>query len=214
MGPGRSPPRPPGRRNASKLAFSPDGKQLAIADEDGTLRLWDPATGLPGPRFRVAPKKTTVNALAFSPDGERLATADVSGTVALWDPASGRRVHGPLPTGAVKPIAMDGLAFSPDGALLAGVGSDGLARLWDPATGRQVIGLLQVTDTGNVARTVAFSPDGKTLATAGTDGAVRLWSVWPLTHPHQALCAAAGALTSQEWNRYARGEPRSAACSR
>ena len=102
----------------------------------------------------------------------------------------------------------------PDGRLLAGVGSDGLARLWDPATGRQVSGLLQAVGTGHIARAVAFSPDGKTLATAGTDGMIRLWNVQTITHPYQALCADVGIPTSQEWTRYAPGEPRPSACSR
>ena len=78
------------------VAFSPDGKLLATADADGTVRVWNPPGG-------QAPLATytgigAVNAVAFSPDGKLLASADADGTVRLWNTATGHE-EGAAPPG-------------------------------------------------------------------------------------------------------------------
>ena len=101
------------------MVFSPDGKTLASAGGDGTIILWDLATGKPlGPP--LTGHKNWISSLAFSPDGKTLASAGGDATIILWDMVS-RQPLGPPLRGHKGPVLS--LVFSPDGKTLAS-GSD------------------------------------------------------------------------------------------
>jgi WD40 repeat protein len=149
------------------VSFSPDGRTLATASDDGTVRLWDVATGKT--RTTLTGHTDRATAVGFSPDGRTLATASIDGTVRLWDVETGKT----RTTLTGHTDAVNYVSFSPDGRTLATASTDATVRLWDVATGKT-----RTTLTGHTSEvwSVDFSSDGRTLATAG-DHTVRLWDV-------------------------------------
>ena len=164
---------------ALQVAFSPDGTLLAAAYGDGTVRLWNPATGqATGAPLPADPGAGgSVFGVAFSPDGTLLATGGAHGIVRLWNPVTHRPVGAPIPADTSPNGGVNAIAFSPDGTLLATAGVDHALRLWNPVTHRAVGAPMAATTSPNGGvQAVAFSPDGRLLATADTSGYVRLWN--------------------------------------
>jgi WD40 repeat protein len=155
----------------SALAFSPDGRVLAMGDYSRQVWLWDVGAGKAVGEPLV--QSGIVFSMAFSPDGKTLAVGTVEQVngARLWDLTTGR------PRGKAMPHKnwVVEVAFSPDGKTLLTRSHDRTIRLWNAATGEPVSDYLPHHGLG----AAAFSPDGKTIAlgggTGGNDAGVRLW---------------------------------------
>ncbi|MFI1615424.1 AAA family ATPase [Streptomyces lydicus] len=159
-------------------SFSPNGKVLATASYDRTVRLWDVSDrSRPEPLGKPLTGHTSwTSSAVFSPDGRTLASAGDDGTIRLWDvrdPGHPEPLGAPL-TGHAGTIYL--LAFSPDGRSLASAGEDHTVRLWDMSERSRPKALGALTGHTAAVRSVAFSPDGRVLAAGGDDHTIRLWN--------------------------------------
>ena len=121
----------PARRGGqvAALAFSPDGKRVAGAGEDQTLRIWEPGPGFRGDsRALLLGHTKPINAVAFSPDGLTVATASQDSTVRLWTLG---RIRSSQRAVLTHPTEVGSISFLPDGKTLATACRDGMIRLWD-----------------------------------------------------------------------------------
>lgn len=158
------------QKGLNALAFSPDGKTVASAHDDNTVRLWDPITSTETATLKG--HKERINTLAFSPDNVLLASGGADDSIILWDVRE-RRKHATL-TGHRDEIGV--LTFSPVGRRLLASGSvDGTVRFWNANTGSE----LSTFATGHTAWIggVAFSADDTTLASVTGNGTVQIWDI-------------------------------------
>jgi cytochrome c len=186
------------------LAVSPNGKTLASASWDRTVRLW-PLAG--GPSRVLEGNGQNVNGVAFSPDGAAVISAGYDGTIRVWQTAGdGLSVHNlpsPLnsvvtaPNGDIIAAGASGKIFflSAAGELLATVEAGTIpiiqlaiskdARLVAAATTRGSVAVIDRSERrlmhtlvgpGLPVWSIAFLPDNATLLTGGTDAFIRRWN--------------------------------------
>ena len=140
--------------NASAIAFSPNGGQIAAGLSDGTILVLDAVTG----EMVVGPLKCHagyyISCINFSPDGRKVASGSSYGKVRIWDAQKGKTILGPL-----EYKAPNAVAFSGDGELIA-IGHYNLLSIMDATSGelkhQVVVGI-------GYTRFVAFHPSAQTV---------------------------------------------------
>jgi WD40 repeat protein/tRNA A-37 threonylcarbamoyl transferase component Bud32 len=154
-----------------RVAYRPDGRQLASASDDGTIQTWDATTGKPIRTIRAHQargiKPGGIFWLAYRLDGRHLASAGrEDSSVRVWDATSGEQVF----ACRHQELLVQGLAYSPDGRHLASGSWNKTVKVWDATTGREI----HTFPYASEVRFLAYSPDGRTLAVALFDGSLRV----------------------------------------
>jgi eukaryotic-like serine/threonine-protein kinase len=168
------------------VAIAPDGRSALSGSSDGTLKLWDLATGR---ELRtLVGGSSQVYSIAIAPDGRTALSGSADNTLKLWELGTGKVLR--------KLTGHSGLAWSvaiaPDGRTALSASSDGTLKLWDLAKGRELRTL-----NGHVGYvySVAISPDGRTALSGSLDKTLRLWEI-ASGKPLRTLTGHSGAVTS------------------
>ena len=150
------------------LAFSPNGKQLASASGDNTVRIWNIPSGN---LHKVIQGHTAhVFSVDFRGDGNRIVTGSGDRTARVWQVNSGAQVA--EFSGHTDRVL--GVAFAPDGSQVASVSDDGTVRIWNAGNGSQT----QMIEHGTAGvYAVDFHPNGRLIAVGATNGELGIWNV-------------------------------------
>lgn len=151
------------------VAISPDASLIASASTDGTVILWDAATG--EIILRLSGHSGDVDSIVFSPDGRYMVSTAGDFSAILWDVETGQALRR-----FVTPAQpMRDAEFSPDGSQLLTGSSNGLVILWDVATGEEI----RRFEGHGVATvlTVALSPAGLSAFSGSRDGRLFFWDM-------------------------------------
>ncbi|MDJ0579604.1 NB-ARC domain-containing protein [Crocosphaera sp.] len=152
------------------VAFSPDGKWLAIGDTNAQIYLWKVGEGCPILHHVINCNNFWVRAIAFSPDSKRIASGGEDGNIYLWEVETGK----PIVTFSGHLDRVRSLTYSANGQLLASSSDDRTIRIWDCNREEMITVLTKHQDK---VRWVNFHSNKDTLISASQDNQICLWDV-------------------------------------
>ncbi len=163
---------PQGEHPASSVAWSPDGKHVAVGYENGVAQIRSTAQTAHDPVYQLLPTgqdSVRIHSIAWSPDGKHLASFSDNGTMTIWDTLSGE----PMQTFTAYTRMM--ITWSPNGQYLVWMEeSDGAMIIWSVAEESRLSSYKIKNDS---IRAIAWAPDSKYMALGSEQGIVQVWDV-------------------------------------
>ncbi|MEL6495817.1 MAG: caspase family protein [Cyanobacteria bacterium J06623_7] len=154
-------------RTIAQIKYSPDGKTIASASWDNSVKLWNADNGELITSLKHA---DAVNSIAFSPDNQTLVTGAENNKIYIWSISKQPQITQVLTghTDSIKTVTV-----SPNGKFIASSGYDRQIKIWSSAGE-----LLQTIEAHSLAITaLTFTADSQTLASASWDNSIKLWSI-------------------------------------
>jgi DNA-binding SARP family transcriptional activator/WD40 repeat protein len=176
---------------SASIAFSPDGRQLAMSGYDQPVEVREVSTGRLVARLETDDHSRSV---AFSPDGRLLVTGDYAGAAQLWETDDFERSGAPLQGHAARIQSID---FTRDGRTFVTAAADGTVQLWDLANRKRVGTALTIDE--NAFLSAAFAPDSDRLFAVSEFGRGVRWEVSPEAWKRHACAIAGRPMTEREW---------------
>ncbi|MEM7554066.1 MAG: caspase family protein [Cyanobacteria bacterium P01_A01_bin.84] len=182
------------------LSFSPDGKILASASNDKTIKFWD----LKSNNFRLSNSKISnskisnlvlrylkthpslktlkghqdsITSISFSPNGKFLVSASADKTVKLWDKTGTLIKTFPIQKFTKFPDEITSLSVSPDNTTIAAGSYDNQVYLWDINGSLKKKLPKKLSGHKSAVSSVVFSPDGKTIVSGSWDNTIKIWNI-------------------------------------
>ncbi len=147
-------------------AYSPDGRSIVSGSRDGTVKIWDTASGKCVSTFEG--HKSDVTSASYAPDGKYVVSGSRDSTVKIWDTASGKCVR----TLEGHRGEVTAVAYAPDGKGIVSGGMDKTIKIWDVLMGKC---LRTLEGLKNNVTCLDFAPGGKEIASGSEDNTINIW---------------------------------------
>ncbi len=148
------------------VSWNADGTRVVSAANDGTLRIWEAASGA----VRQVIRTNADRSVDWSPNSNLIASGGFHGDIEIWQADSGEKLRSLVSRIQSEIVSV---RFSPDSERLAVVTKGGGTTVWETKTGREIC---HIAHSRALPLCVCWSSDGAKIATASHAGTAHVWN--------------------------------------